>query len=498
MTSDTVAVVFLGEGPLTVAEVTAVARDAATVEFAAGVAERLRASRDIVEAHLGSGVGVYGLNRELGADRNIAVADDAIAAFQRRVIRNHNAALGEPLPRDQVRALILGRLSGFTRGGSGVRPELAEFYRQLLNRGVEPLVRRTGSVGAADLVQLAAVAAVVLGEGSASVDGVVTTGAAALAAAGLEPLPLEAQEGLATMSSNAYTAGVGALLLGDTAAVPPLADSIVALSLQALRLHGAGGNPSPFDPAVAIARGSREQALSAERILAGLAGTAVLAPAADGVAISTQDHVSFRSAPQLHGSLAASVAAAIRQAENELVARNDNPLVDIDSGRLISGGNFQSADLALSLESLRVALASAAGASERRLAALSRLQGPHRRAGTARVPGLLWYSASAQLAEVRHLANPVTLLGTSLSDEVEDHSAHGPLALQQLERMLPLVRSILTVEALTAADLILLADPDHGVAAEMLGEKAVGGAEPVSAAALVERATGVLAARSSR
>ena len=114
------------------------------------------------------------------------------------------------------------------------------------------------------------------------------------------------------------------------------------------------------------------------------------------------------------------------------------------------------------------------------------------------MPGLLWYSASAQLAEVRHLANPVTLLGTSLSDEVEDHSAHGPLALQQLERMLPLVRSILTVEALTAADLILLADPDHGVAAEMLGEKAVGGAEPVSAAALVERATGVLAARSSR
>ncbi|MCU1404219.1 MAG: phenylalanine/histidine ammonia-lyase [Glaciihabitans sp.] len=468
--------IYIGAGPVSVSDVAAVAAGQ-KVAFAPGVLELLVRSRTVVEEHLRDGVAVYGLNRELGAGRNIAVANTEVAAFQRRIIRNHNAALGEPLPAAHVRAIVLARLVGFTRGGSGVRPELAEFYRQLLNRSVQPLVRSTGSVGAADLVQLAAIAAVVIGEGEAVVDGHPVDGATALAAAGLEPLPLAAHEGLAVMSSNAYSVGAGAVVLDELRRALPVADLVVALSLRALAAHNAGGNPSPFDPVVAEARGNRDQATSAERILRALANTAVID---GGRESSTQDHVSFRSAPQLHGALAAAVRASSTRVEDELAARTDNPLVDVDSGRMVSGGNFQAVDLALSYENLRVAVASVAGASERRLAALSRLQAPFRRSGDARVPGLLWYSASAQLAELRHLAGPVTLLGSSLSDDVEDHSAHGPLALQLLERAIPLLRGILAVEALTAADLVTLgAAGDYagdkagpGIAEELLGDAA--------------------------
>jgi histidine ammonia-lyase len=156
----------------------------------------------------------------------------------------------------------------------------------------------------------------------------------------------------------------------------------------------------------------------------------------------------------VHGSFGVAVARLVAALELELNSRTENPLVDVESGRLVSGGNFFALELALAMENLRVAIGHVAAMSERRLSQLSTLGVALRRSGESTVPGLLWYSASAQLAELRHLAGAVTLSGSSLSEGVEDHSTNAALALQLLERSTGLLGSMLAIEAVSAAELI--------------------------------------------
>jgi histidine ammonia-lyase len=434
----------LSRADIELADVVSVARKGERLRFASVVDRDLAASRAVVEDLLAAGKPVYGLNTELGAGRDIVVSSERLEEFQRRTIRNSSAGIGDPLDREQARAVVYARLVGFTRGGSGVTPALAEQYRELLNRDVYPLIPRTGSVGAADLTQLAAVAAVATGTGRAFVDGSVLPGADALDAVGLPPVTLQAHEGLAALSGNSYSVGVGALVVSDLATVVNAADRVVALSLAALSEHSTGGNLSPFSVEVQAAHRSAEQAAAAARVRA-------LLP--HSTAASTQDPLSFRTAPQIHGAFAAAVAVSAASLRLELNSRTENPLVDAEAGRMISGGNFQVLGLALSFEALRLALAHVASASERRLAKLSALQAPLRRSGMARVPGLLSYSSSSLVAEVRQLANPVSLNSTSLSEDVEDVSSNAALALQLLERSASLTRTVLAIEAATAAEL---------------------------------------------
>jgi histidine ammonia-lyase len=439
----------LSRADIELADVVVVARHGERLRFASVVERDVAASRAVVEAVLAEGKPVYGLNTELGAGRDIVVSAERVEEFQRRTIRNSSGGLGAPLSFEESRAVIYARLVGFTRGGAGVTSELGAQYLELLNRDVYPFIPRTGSVGAADLTHLAAVAAVAIGAGRAFVDGAVVSGAAALAAVSLPPVTLRAHEGLAALSGNSYSVGVGALVVSDLASVVNAADRVVALSLAAVGPHSTGGNLSPFSLEVQSAHRSPEQAASAARVRAFLP---------DDSAASTQDPLSFRTAPQVHAVLASAVAASAASIRLELNSRTENPLVDVDAGRMISGGNFQVLALALSFESLRLALAHVAAASERRLAKLSALQAPLRRSGQARVPGLLSYSASSLVAEVRQLANPVSLNTTSLSEDVEDVSSNAAVALQLLERSAAITRTVLAIEAVTAAELAASAD----------------------------------------
>jgi len=173
---------------------------------------------------------------------------------------------------------------------------------------------------------------------------------------------------------------------------------------------------------------------------------------------STQDPVSFRAAPQVHGAFAEAVTAAAASVTLELNSSTENPLVDLENGYLVSGGNFQAVGLALGFETLRIALGHVAATSERRTAHISSLAATARRAGETRVPGLLWYSSAALLSEIKTLAQPVSLSVTPLSEGVEDHSSNAALALQQLERSAALTRTVLAIEAISAAELVLLGE----------------------------------------
>ena len=440
-----------------IADVVAIARDNERVGFASILERDLQASRDVVERVLALGEPVYGLNTELGAGRNVVVDTATLEEYQRRTIRNSGGGIGEPLSFEQARAVIAARLIGFSRGGAGVTVALAAQYRELLNRDVYPLVPRTGSVGAADLTHLAAIAAVATGGGYAFVDGAVVPGAVALDAVGLAPVTLQPHEAIASLSANSYSIGVGALVVTELRALARVADLTTAVSLVALRAHDAGGNLSPFDERVQAAHAVGPQAASAGRIRS-LLESSDLATAAG----STQDAISFRSTPQVHGSFGVAIARLEAALELELNSRTENPLVDVASGSLVSGGNFFALELALAFENLRVAIAHVAAMSERRISQLSTLGVGLRRSGGAVVPGLLWYSAAAQLAELRHLAAPVSLAGSSLSEGVEDHSSNAALALQALEKSVALLGSILTVEAVSAVELVEVGGADAG------------------------------------
>ena len=480
--------VRFGAQPPTVSDIVAVA-EGAPVELDADARATLAASRAVVDRAIESGEPVYGLNRRLGAGRDDAVAADELAAFQRRTIANHRGGIGEPLTEVEARAVVAARLAGFTRGGAGVRPELAEAYAALLNAQVTPRIPSRGSVGAADLTALAEVAAVVIGTGTVLRDGEEVTAEVALADAGLHPIELAPHEALAALSANALSVGVGSLAAVAARQLAEAADLVVALSLEAVAAHGPAGNLSPYSEAVAEARGGDGQHASAGAIRAALAGSALEAP--DRV-VSVQDPLAFRTAPQLHGAFREAVDRLRAELERELAARAENPVVDLPSGRLVSGGNFQALPLALALESLRLALAHVAEASERRSAALSLALAPARREGRTRVPGLLLYAAADAVAEIRQLAAPATL-GSSTLSGVEDHATYAPLALRLLQRSLARTAEVVAIEALHAADLlgVLDAAPSGAGTARLAAALATGG-DGHAADDLVRRAEGLL------
>jgi histidine ammonia-lyase len=438
---------------VTIDDVVAVA-DGATVELAPDVVATIARSRRVIESAQTSGSAVYGLNTHLGAGRDTVVAADEIAELQNRVIDNHRGSIGDPLAEREVRAMVFARVVGFTLGGSGVRPELADAYARLLDGDPLPEVYTTGSVGASDLALLAEVAAHVRAT-----------------------LPFAAGEALASLSANSYSIGVGALAVAELRALVAEADAVAALSLEALGAVGSGGSLSPFDERVHARRRSVGQQQTARSIRSRVSG-GLLDDAAR--VSSVQDPLSFRTVPQVHGAVRDSTALTASLVEAELNAPGDNPLVvvvgdDETEAAILSNGNFEPLGLVLAIESLRVALTHLAGISERRIAVLSGLATPLRRSGRNAVPGLTWYAAAATLAEVRHIANPVSTSGTTLS-EVEDQASFAPLAVRLLQGQIALCRQILAVEALHAAELLrsLETAPRLGrgtrdLAAELLG-----------------------------
>ncbi|MGR0160384.1 aromatic amino acid ammonia-lyase [Paenarthrobacter nitroguajacolicus] len=491
----------IGMAPVRAADVALAASDPSLhVKLNQDALSLIGRSRDVVEKAAVSGQRVYGLNTLLGSGRDTAVEEKSVLAYQVQVVRYHNSGIGSYLDRVAARAVILARLIGFSRGGSGVRPETAGFYAELLNRGIYPAIPGEGSVGSSDLTQLAAVAAVALGEGEAfDADGKLIPGAKALADAGLQPLVLAPGEALALVSANAYSVGVGTLALVRLQQLAELADVALSLSLETIARYDGGGNLSPFSPAIQAAKavdGQRDSAAAVRRLLSG-GWLEDVRPD-----VSVQDALSFRAAPQTHGAFRSLVTQLGAALEVELNGRGDNPLVDVESGLMVSGGNFQPMQLALSFEGLRLALAHVGISSERRIAKLY----PPQRAIRARhlqaaatgdglaqeeLPGLLWYSAAGLLAELKFLAAPATLGAPTLSADIEDHSTLAPLALQQLEKSLDAAEKLLVIEALTASYLLLEAG-----AAQPLG-KGTGGvvgrladvlADRPSAPDLVDRA----------
>jgi histidine ammonia-lyase len=451
------ATVVVDDAPLRVPDIVSVARGA-RLDLGPIARDRIRASREVVDRAVEGDALVYGLNTGLGHLRDQRLPIETLIEAQLVTIRTHAGGIGPPLPTEIVRAAMAVRVAGMARGGTGASPESADTYLAMLAAGVHPVVPLTGSIGAGDLMHMAAIALVAIGEGRAEFGGMELSGRDALERAGVTPFRPGPKDGLTLVSANGVSIGHAALVVDRAERLLDAADVVVAVSLEA-----ANGNPSIVEPIVATAKPVPGQARSAARIRRALEGSRLCAP--DGPQ-SVQDPLSFRVSPQVHGAAREVVRFATEAVDAELAAMDDNPLVSIDEGRLISNGNFHPMLMALAVDAIRPAAAHVGQVADRRTgqhfdtvvremeawtpAAFERMS----RFGSP----LLRYASAARAAELRSLASPATLDVGPLDLGVEDHATNAPLAVRRTDEALALLEDLLAAELLTAAARIGWAD----------------------------------------
>jgi histidine ammonia-lyase len=456
---------------LSIDNVIEVGRGRRAVTLDPGAADRMRASRAVIERLVVDGATVYGVTTGFGDLADTRVDADQTADLQRNLVRSHAAGVGEPLPDEVVRAMLVLRANALAIGLSGVRVEIVDLLVAMLNAAIHPVVPSRGSLGASgDLAPLAHVALVLIGEGEATVDGAGPgPGAEALARAGLEPVELQAKEGLALLNGTQLMAGIGAIAHHDALRLALAADVVGAMSLEAMLGTGAA-----FAEELIGARPHPGQVASARHLRELLTDSEIWNSHRADAEHRVQDAYSLRCMPQVHGAVRDALAELERVLSVEINAVTDNPLV-FPSGEVVSGGNFHGEPLALALDYATMAVAELASISERRTA---RLVDAHLSGGLppflAERPGIesglmiAHYSAAALVNELQTLAHPASVDSIPTSANQEDHVSMGATAALHLRAAVDRAEHVLAIEALCAAqgiDFRAPLRPGAGVAA---------------------------------
>ena len=457
--------VVLTGADLTVFDVEAVARHGAHAVLDEHARGRVQEARDVIERLVAEGAVVYGVTTGFGAlaDRTIAAAD--VERLQENLLMSHAAGVGDPLPRDVVRAMLLLRANTIALGHSGARPEVIDRLLDFLRLGIHPVVPAQGSVGASgDLAPLAHLSLPLIGRGQVEIRGRVMPAREALAEAGLEPLTLGPKEGLALLNGTQLMSALGALLLADADRLVRTASTVAAMTVEAML-----GTDVAFSAAYQLARPHPGQiAVAAE--LRTLLRDSGLQTSHHASPHKVQDPYSLRCIPQVHGAVRDALDHLRRVLDIELNSATDNPLVfpgggvadpsalATGGGLVISGGNFHGEPIALALDFAKLAISELGSISERRTALLL---DPHLNGGLpaflAPASGLdsglmiLQYTAAALASENKVLVHPASADSIPTSANQEDHVSMGPIAGRHARTVLAHVEQILAIEALCAA-----------------------------------------------
>ncbi|MBI4759414.1 MAG: histidine ammonia-lyase [Chloroflexi bacterium] len=435
---------------LTIDEVVVVAREAKTqVALAEEAKARIQRSRQLVERLVESQTVVYGITTGFGALKGRFISPEHSQELQRNLVMSHAVGVGEPLPEEVVRAMLLIRANTLARGYSGIRLETLEALIAMLNRGVHPVIPAKGSVGASgDLAPLAHLALVLMGQGEALYRGRRLPGGEALRSAGLEPIALAAKEGLALINGTTAMAALGALAVHDALGLCDVADVAGALSLEAL-----AGVLDAFDPRLHALRPHLGQQESAANVLRLTQGSQLVAKPGEKV----QDPYCLRCIPQVHGAVRDAVEYARRVISIELNSAIDNPLIFSDGETtVISGGNFHGEPLALALDFLGIAVAELASISERRLDRLLNSDGllpPFLSLSSGLNSGFMTtqYTAAALVSENKVLAHPASVDSIPTSGGVEDHVSMGTISARKAREIIENTQAVLALELMAAA-----------------------------------------------
>ncbi|MEP7336125.1 MAG: histidine ammonia-lyase [Acidobacteriota bacterium] len=450
---------------LTLAKTKAVA-DGEPVSLSHQARERIVKSRRFVEQIIARGDVVYGINTGFGALSEMTIPNDKLRELQVNLVRSHACGVGDPLAERVVRAMMLHRANVLAKGFSGCRPLIVETLIAMLNNRVHPIIPAKGSVGASgDLAPLAHLALVTIGEGEATWHkdgrGERMAGGDAMQQAGIEPLQLEAKEGLALLNGTQAMTAVGGLALLDALKLAEAADVIGAMTLEALR-----GTPTAFDEKIHAVRPHAGQQASARRLRELIEHSEIRESHRDKqVDPRVQDAYALRCMPQVHGAVRDALIHARQIVEVEINSATDNPLVFVPhedsagdfAGEVISGGNFHGEPVSLAFDYAAIAIADLATISERRverlvnpsLSGLPAFLSPH--PGTNSGMMIAQVTAAALIAENNVLAHPASVFTLPTSANKEDHVSMGMTAALKFQQIVKNVETVLAIELMCAA-----------------------------------------------
>ncbi|WP_222833841.1 histidine ammonia-lyase [Pseudomonas sp. SC3(2021)] len=435
--------------PLRWQDVVAVARHGAQLELSSETWARIENAQGIVQRIVESGERAYGVNTGLGGLSNVSLKDQQLSQLSRNTLLSHACGVGPVLPDEQTRAIICAAIHNYSHGKSGIHRRVVEGLLALLNRGITPQVPSQGSVGY--LTHMAHIGIALLGVGNVSYRGQITSAQQALAEEGLQPVQLGAKDGLCLVNGTPCMTGLSCLAIADATRLVQWADVIGAMSFEAQR-----GQIAAFDAEIIALKPHPGMQQVGINLRALLDGSEVIA-ASKG--IRTQDALSIRSIPQVHGAARDQLAHAIKQVEAELNGCTDNPLLlgTPDNFRVMSQANPHGQSVAMAADLLAIAMAEIGSIAERRL---DRLVNPHVSGLPAFLvanPGvnsgmmIVQYVAASLCAENRQLAQPAVLDNYVTSGLQEDHLSMGTSATLKLHRALENCTQILAIEYLLAA-----------------------------------------------
>lgn len=436
---------------LTIEALVKVARHHEKVELHPEALGRIKACRAMLEKKIVAKEIMYGVNTGIGEFSEMVLNDDQVKDFQKYLVYNHAAGIGDPMPEEWVRAAMVSRVNVHAHGNSGCRPEITQTLIDMLNKGVTPYVCEKGSVGACgDLAPMSQIALLMMGEGHAYYKGELLEGKIALERAGIPVPGLLARDGLATINGSNVLTGMSAIMLYDTNRWLKQAEIACAMTLEALK-----ANFGPYNHRIHEVRGFAGAMRSAK---------AIRKVAADGdliekrLKVKVQDAYSMRSTPQVIGAAHDAVAWAKKQVEIELNGVGDNPIFLPEENIQLSGANFQGSPVSLPMDMVGAAVTMVSVLSERRMnrlnnPALSVGLPPFLTKGAGMFSGLMLsqYTADMQIVEQRILCMPASIQSIPAAADQEDFVSMGMNTALKNFKIIDNAYGILGIEFMAAA-----------------------------------------------
>ena len=443
--------IILNGTSLTIENLVAIARHGEKVELSSEALERIRICRNMLEEKLAAHEIMYGTNTGIGEFSEMILSDEQVKEFQKYLIYNHAAGIGDPVPEEQVRAALVGRINVHAHGNSGCRPEITLTLVEMLNKGVTPVVCNKGSVGACgDLAPMAQAMLLLLGEGEAFYQGERITGKEAMDRAGIPVPGLHARDGLAAINGSNLLTAMSAIHIYEMERLLKQAEIAAAMSIEALL-----GNMKPYHSLLHELRGFKGAVVSANNLKKIFAGSDL---ASGKMKTKVQDAYSMRSTPQVIGAARDAIRYARSQVEIELNGVGDNPIFIPDMKLTLTGANFQGSPVALPMDMAGIAVTMVCVIAERRL---NRLTNPALSQGLpdflAHNPGfysglmLSQYTADHLIVEQRILSAPASIQSIPAAADQEDFVSMGMNTALKNGQILDNAYGVIGIEFMAAA-----------------------------------------------
>lgn len=434
---------------LTINEVKSVLYGDCKVEINKKSMEKVIKSHQAVERIVKEQKVVYGITTGFGKFSDVYIESENVEELQLNLIHSHACGVGEPFPEIVSRAMLLLRANALTKGYSGVRPIIIETLIRFINEKIHPVIPQQGSLGASgDLAPLSHLALTLMGEGEVYYKGKRMNAEKALADTGIEPVILQAKEGLALINGTQAMTAMGIVAYIEAEKLAKDSEIIASITMEALQ-----GIIDAFDEDVHVARGYEQQVDVAKRIRKYLEGSKLITKQGE---LRVQDAYSLRCIPQVHGASWQALDYVKEKLEIEINAATDNPLIFDDGNKIISGGNFHGQPIALAMDFMKIAVSELANISERRI---ERLVNP----GLNDLPGFLspepglqsgamimQYAAASLVSENKTLAHPASVDSIPSSANQEDHVSMGTIAARHAYQILLNSRRVLAIELICA------------------------------------------------